>query len=135
MNPVKLFFILKSICITGFSTFFTDVAMGILTMLFNRQILKYLGTDALAVYSIIINISTFVQCCTYSIGHASQPMLSANFGAGKGKRIVQIFRHTSVPQSNYTEEKPSILLQALCSVITNFSCYLRDASIRITGFK
>ncbi len=92
-KPVKLFFILKSICITGFSTFFIDVAMGILTMLFNRQILKYLGTDALAVYGIIINISTFVQCCAYSIGQASQPMLSANFGAGKGKRIAQILKY------------------------------------------
>ena len=93
VKPVKLFFILKSICITGFSTFFIDVAMGILTMLFNRQILKYLGTDSLAVYGIIINISTFVQCCAYSIGQASQPMLSANFGAGKGKRIVQILKY------------------------------------------
>ncbi len=93
VKPVRLFFILKSICITGFSTFFIDVAMGILTMLFNRQILKYLGTDALAVYGIIINISTFVQCCAYSIGQASQPILSANFGAGKGKRIVQILKY------------------------------------------
>lgn len=93
VKPVELFFVLKSICVTGFSTFFIDVAMGILTMLFNRQILKYLGTDALAVYGIIINISTFVQCCAYSIGQASQPMFSANFGAGKGKRIVQILKY------------------------------------------
>lgn len=93
VKPQGLFSILKSICITGFATFFIDVAMGILTMLFNRQILKYLGTDALAVYGIIINISTFVQCCAYSIGQASQPMLSANFGAGKGNRIVQILKY------------------------------------------
>ena len=33
------------ILVTGFSTFFIDVAMGILTMLFNRQIMKYLGTS------------------------------------------------------------------------------------------
>lgn len=93
VKPEKLFYILKSICVTGFSTFFIDVAMGILTMLFNRQILKYLGTDALSVYGIIINISTFVQCCAYSIGQASQPMISANFGAGKGKRIVEILKY------------------------------------------
>lgn len=93
VKPQKLFCILKSICVTGFSTFFIDVAMGILTMLFNRQILKYLGTDALSVYGIIINISTFVQCCAYSIGQASQPMISTNFGAGKGKRIVEILKY------------------------------------------
>lgn len=92
-KPKRLFFMLKKICVTGFATFFIDVAMGILTMLFNRQILKYLGTDALSVYGIIINISTFVQCCAYSIGQASQPMISTNYGAGKGKRISRILRY------------------------------------------
>lgn len=92
-RPERLFSVLKTISVTGFSTFFIDVAMGILTMLFNRQILKYLGTDALSVYGIIINISTFVQCCAYSIGQASQPMISTNFGAGKGERIGQILKY------------------------------------------
>lgn len=92
-KPKKLFSMLKSISVTGFSTFFIDVAMGILTMLFNRQILKYLGTDALSVYGIIINISTFVQCCAYSIGQASQPIISTNFGAKQWKRISQILKY------------------------------------------
>ncbi|MGM9680984.1 MAG: MATE family efflux transporter [Eubacteriales bacterium] len=92
-RPTKLLSMLKSISVTGFSTFFIDVAMGILTMLFNRQILKYLGTDALSVYGIIINISTFVQCCAYSIGQASQPMISTNFGAHGGKRIRDILKY------------------------------------------
>ena len=42
--------------------------MGILTMLFNRQIMRYAGTDALAVYGIIVNVSTIVQSCGYSVG-------------------------------------------------------------------
>lgn len=81
------------IATTGFSTFFIDVAMGILTILFNRQILKYLGTDALSVYGIIINISTFVQCCAYSIGQASQPIISVNYGAGKNDRIKKVLKY------------------------------------------
>lgn len=92
-KPEKLLSMLKEISITGFSTFFIDVAMGILTVLFNRQILKYIGTDALSVYGVIINISTFVQCCAYSIGQASQPIISANFGAGKGERIREILKY------------------------------------------
>lgn len=92
-KPANLFSMLKKISVTGFSTFFIDVAMGILTVLFNRQILSYLGTDALSVYGIIINISTFVQCCAYSIGQASQPIISTNFGAGKSERIAQILKY------------------------------------------
>lgn len=78
---------------TGFSTFFIDVAMGILTILFNRQILKYLGTNALSVYGIIINISTFVQCCAYSIGQASQPIISINYGANRMNRIRETLKY------------------------------------------
>ena len=82
-----LFAKLRAISITGFSTFFIDVAMGILTVLFNRQIMKYLGSNALAIYGPIIQVSTFVQCCAYSVGQASQPIISTNFGAGKPERI------------------------------------------------
>lgn len=93
VKPTHLLTQLKSITVTGFSTFFIDVAMGILTVLFNRQILKYLGTDALSVYGIIINISTFVQCCAYSIGQASQPIISMNYGAGKKERIREVLKY------------------------------------------
>lgn len=92
-KPTKPLSMLKTISVTGFSTFFIDVAMGLLTMLFNRQILKYLGTNALSVYGIIINISTFVQCCAYSIGQASQPIISTNFGAGERERIGQVLKY------------------------------------------
>lgn len=93
VRPNKLLHQLREISLTGFSTFFVDVAMGVLTILFNRQILKYLGTDALSVYGIIINISTFVQCCAYSVGQAAQPIISVNFGAGKGSRIRETLKY------------------------------------------
>ncbi|MCF0120626.1 MAG: multidrug transporter MatE, partial [Oscillospiraceae bacterium] len=68
-------------------------AMGIITILFNRQIVKYLGADALAVYGIIISIRTFVQNASYSIGQASQPLFSANYGAGQHDRIKQTLKY------------------------------------------
>lgn len=88
----NLFSKLREISITGFYTFFIDAAMGILTVLFNRQIMKFLGADALAVYGPIIQVSTFVQCCAYSVGQASQPIISTNFGAKKKKRIVETLK-------------------------------------------
>ena len=58
-----------------------------LNVLFNNLILKYLNDAALAVYAVIINISTIVQCCGYGIGQAGQPILSTNFGAKRYDRI------------------------------------------------
>lgn len=91
-KPRKFAAKLGEISVTGFSTFFIDVAMGILTVLFNRQIMKYLGSNALAIYGPIINISTFVQCCAYSVGQASQPVISINYGAAKYGRIKETLR-------------------------------------------
>ena len=51
------------------------------------------GTAALAVYGPIINVSTFVQCCAYSVGQAAQPLISTNFGAGQGSRIRETLRY------------------------------------------
>ncbi len=93
VSPKKFFAAAKEICVSGFSSFFIDVAMGILTVIFNRQIMRYLGADALAVYGAIINVSTFVQCCAYSVGQASQPMISSCFGSAQSGKIAQILKY------------------------------------------
>lgn len=72
---------------TGFSSFFVDIAMGFFTILANNQIMQYLGKEDLAVYGVIIQLFTFVQCSAYSVGQAAQPIMSVNFGAERGDRV------------------------------------------------
>lgn len=84
----------RQVVVVGFPAFFTDVSMGLLTIVFNRQIMRYLGEDALAVYGVVVTIGTFVQCCGYGVGQAAQPLLSANFGAGNTDRIRQTVRYS-----------------------------------------
>lgn len=84
----------KQILSTGFSSFFNDFAMGIVNILFNRQIMAYLGSDALSVFGILMNLNTFVQCCGYSVGQAAQPIISMNYGAGKGGRIKKVLKYS-----------------------------------------
>lgn len=93
VRPHNIFRMTKNIMITGFATFFIDAAMGILTMFFNRQIMKYSGADALAVYGVIVNISTIVQCCAYSTGQAAQPIISMNYGAGGWHRVRETLKY------------------------------------------
>lgn len=104
----------REILVTGFATFFIDIAMGVLTVLFNRQIMAYLGTDALSVYGVIVNVSTFVQCCAYSVGQASQPIMSANFGAGKGDRIRRTLKYALATAALF-----GVVWTALCMAVPN----------------
>jgi len=94
--PKKIGDICVKIIGAGFSSFFLDIAMGILTMLFNRQIMYYFGETELAVYGVIVNISTFVQCCAYGIGQASQPIFSQNFGAKQYTRIKRLIKYNLI---------------------------------------
>lgn len=84
------------IVIHGFPSFIIDLAMGVLTILYNRQIIKYYDNDVLSVYGIIINISTLAQCCAYGIGEASQPLVSQNYGAKKYNRINEVVRYVII---------------------------------------
>ena len=77
----------RLLTVSGFSSFISDIAMGVIAMLFNRQIMLYLGSDALAVFGVIVQVSSVVQCSTYGVGQASQPIISANYGIGAKKRI------------------------------------------------
>lgn len=118
VKPTKFFSKFKKISTAGFSTFFIDIAMGILTVIFNRQIMKYSGANALAIYGPIINVSTFVQCCAYSVGQAAQPIISVNYGAGNFDRIKQTLRF-----SIYTVAVFGVFWTALSCVCPNL--YIR----------
>lgn len=118
-KPTEFMYKLKKISITGFPTFFIDVAMGILTVLFNRQIMKYLGSSALAIYGPIVNVSTFVQCCAYSVGQAAQPIISINFGAKNWQRIKETLRYAL-----YTVGVFSLFWTALSLIWPNLYIYI-----------
>ena len=84
--------LLPEILRTGFPTAVNDLALGILAVLFNRQIMTCLGTDALAVYGIVTLIATIIQCVAYGIGQAAQPILSENHGAAQFGRVRECLR-------------------------------------------
>jgi len=84
---------LGKITVNGFSTAISDLAMGVIGVLFNRQIMKYLGTDALAVYGIITQVTAFAQCLSYGAGQAAQPIISQNYGAGQHGRIRECLKY------------------------------------------
>lgn len=47
----------KELVFNGCSVFVSEIAMGIIAMLFNRQIMNYFGSNALAVFGVIVQIS------------------------------------------------------------------------------
>lgn len=77
----------KQIISIGFSSFICSVGMGVLIVLFNNQIMRYLGSRELAVYGVASSLFILVQTFSYGIGNAAQPIVSENLGARQWDRI------------------------------------------------
>ncbi len=93
VKPVKILHKVGYITVTGFSTGINDLAMGIIGICFNRQIMAHLGSDALAVYGVITQVTTFAQCLAYGTGQAAQPIISQNYGAKYYGRIKECLKY------------------------------------------
>lgn len=96
VRPAGFKSMLKPIIATGFASFIVDIALGVVSTIFNNQIMFYLGADALAVYGVIVNVSTMVQCFGYGIGQAVQPIIAYNYGAKKPERIDETLKISAV---------------------------------------
>lgn len=78
------------VCQSGVPSLFNELANGIIVFLFNIQILAYLGTSALAIYSVISNVVILFNSLFTGVGQAIQPVTSTNFGAGRTDRVKQV---------------------------------------------
>lgn len=70
------------ICSNGVSELMNNIAMSIVNMLYNRQLIRYVGQDGIAAYGVLmyINLVFLAIFIGYSMGTA--PVVSYHYGAG-----------------------------------------------------
>lgn len=88
--------ILFKTCINGSSELMTNVSMSLVNILYNYQLMRYLGEDGIAAYGVImyvnfIFVSIFIG---YSIGSA--PVISYHYGAGNYDELKGLFRKSMI---------------------------------------
>lgn len=79
-------------CTNGSSELFSNVAMSLVGILYNAQLMRYVGSDGIAAYGVMmyvgwIFVSIFVG---FSIGTA--PLIGFNFGAQNKAELKNLFR-------------------------------------------
>ncbi|MBQ5868725.1 MAG: MATE family efflux transporter [Lachnospiraceae bacterium] len=77
----------RDVLINGMPSFIMELSSGVIMLLFNLQLLKYVGDIGVMVYGIISNVALVVTSLSNGIAQAAQPMISANYGAGKAERV------------------------------------------------
>lgn len=72
---------------TGFSSYLIEISSGVVILVFNMQLLKYIGVDGVTAYSIISNITLVVMSLANGVAQAAQPIIATNYGARKIDRV------------------------------------------------
>lgn len=97
-NTMKLvkgclsFDILKKIVNSGFPSFLVEMANGIVILLFNLQLLRYIGELGVTVYGIIANVAIVAMSLFNGVAQGAQPIMAANFGANQPTRVAVVRR-------------------------------------------
>ena len=84
--------ILGKTCINGSSELMTNVSMSLVNILYNFQLMHYVGEDGVAAYGVIMYVSfIFIAIFIgYSIGSA--PVVGYHYGAGNHAELKGLFR-------------------------------------------
>ena len=90
-GKIKLSVFLR-ILANGSSEFFSSISMSIMSIVFNFFLLKYGGTTAVAAFSVIMYVDSFVGMFLFGMADSLQPAISYCYGAGLMDKVKAIFR-------------------------------------------
>ncbi|WP_195265326.1 MATE family efflux transporter [Clostridium sp. 1001275B_160808_H3] len=83
---------LKRILSIGFPDAITELTSGIVILLFNQTILKYIGENGIVTYSIICYVNTLVIMTMIAITQGIQPLCSYYYGKEEFKTIKKLIK-------------------------------------------
>lgn len=83
----------RRIVACGVSSFMLEAANALLMLVFNLQLLRYMGETGVVVYGIISNCVIVALSLFNGVAQASQPLMAANFGAQQMGRVREFFRY------------------------------------------
>lgn len=81
-------------CTNGASEFVTSIAMSVVSMLYNLQLMKYAGADGVAAYGVLmyVNYVFIAVFMGYAVGTA--PLFGYNYGAQNHEELHNLFRRS-----------------------------------------
>ncbi len=79
--------VMGAIVANGSSELFSALAMGVVTLLFNRTLMRYSGATGVAAFAIVQYLLILVSVFLGGLATGAQPILGQNHGAGRADRV------------------------------------------------
>ena len=79
-------------CTNGMSEFVTNISMSLVNMLYNLQLMKYIGEDGVAAYGVIQYVAFFFVAIYIGYSMGTAPIVSYHYGAENNDELKNLFR-------------------------------------------
>ena len=83
---------LRQTCWNGLSEFVTNISMSVVNMLYNLQLMKYIGEDGVAAYGVIQYVAFFFVAIYIGYSMGTAPIVSYHYGAENYDELKNLFR-------------------------------------------
>lgn len=123
-------------CLNGSSEMVTNIAMSIVAILYNFQLMSYIGEEGVAAYGVIMYTAMIFAAIFMGYNVGTSPLLSFQYGAQNRRemRSIMIKSIIIVILAGIMMLGASEALAApICFVFTSYDAYLYD--ITVNGFR
>ncbi len=87
---------LARVSLNGSSELVTNVSMSFVTILYNLQLMRFLGEDGVAAYGVVMYINFFFIALFLGYSMGVSPVVSYHYGAGNRRELHNLFRKSLV---------------------------------------
>ena len=95
LGKTKLeFSYIKKACTNGSSELVSNISMAVVSMLFNAQLLRYLGDIGVAAYGIIMYVGFIFIAIFIGFDISTCPIISYNYGAKNKEELKNVYKKT-----------------------------------------
>ena len=84
--------VLLKTCINGSSELMTNISMSLVNILYNFQLIRYVGEDGIAAYGVIMYVSFIFAAIFIGYAIGSAPVVGYHYGAGNHGELKGLFR-------------------------------------------
>lgn len=82
--------------LNGLSEFVSSISSSIVGMLYNYQLMRYLGEDGVAAFGVAMYVGFIFLAIIFGFSMGASPLISFNFGAENHREMSNIFRKSLV---------------------------------------
>ncbi len=136
VKPVADFKALLQACSNGFSGFLSSVSGSVVGILYNFQLLKYIGPDGVAAYGVIMYVEMIFLAVAFGYTSGISPVISYHYGAKNKNELKSLVKKSLViiaVSSVMLFALAEILAKPLAMIFTSYDLALME--ITVAAFK